>query len=67
MICEREKVTKRIFLYQETLFAKLGKASFSICEAMPIFEIMLDMVGKTRVIVIYLEALFASQYLGGTF
>ena len=40
--CQRENVVKRIFLYQERRFAKLGKAAASIVEAYPILTMILD-------------------------
>ena len=41
-ICEKENVVKRIFLYQQRRFAKLGKAAPSLLEALPIIKKVLD-------------------------
>ena len=41
-ICEREGVTKGIFMYQERRFGKLGKAAAAIVEAYPILRLLLD-------------------------
>ena len=43
-ICEREGVTKRVFLYQQRRFAKLGKAAACILEAKNILMMLLDEV-----------------------
>ena len=48
MICEREGVTKRIFLFQQRRFAKLGKSAASLVEAFPILRIMLDEVTESN-------------------
>lgn len=65
-ICEREKVVKRIFLYQERRFAKLGKAAASILEAYPILRMTLDETHTSNQLVescsIYLQSeLFFSE------
>ena len=41
-ICEREGLTKGIFIYQERRFAKLGKAAAAIVEAYPIMRLLFD-------------------------
>ena len=41
-ICESEVVIKRIFMYQEQRFAKLGKAAAAIVGACPILRLLLD-------------------------
>ena len=46
--CEREGVTKRVFLYQQHRFAKLGKAAASILNAKDILSMLLDEVQVTN-------------------
>ena len=41
-ICEREGVVKRIFLYQQRRFAKLGKVAASILQALDMLTMLLD-------------------------
>ena len=41
-ICEKENVVKRIFPYQQCIFAKLGKAGTSLLEAFLITKEVLD-------------------------
>ena len=41
-ICEREGIVKRIFLYQQRRFAKLGKAAASLLQALPVIRKVLD-------------------------
>ena len=50
-ICEREGVSKRVFLYQQRRFAKLGKAASSILEAKDILTMLLDEVEGTNQLV----------------
>ena len=47
-ICERENITKRIFLYQQRRFAKLGKSASSILNAKDILQMLLDEVDSTN-------------------
>ena len=47
-ICEREKVSKHVFLYQQRRFAKLGKAAASIPQARDILTMLLDEVDGTN-------------------
>ena len=47
-ICEREHVRKRIFLYQQRRFAKLGKSASSILDAKDILQMLLDEVDSTN-------------------
>ena len=59
-ICEREGVVKRLFLYQQRRFAKLGKAAASVVDAYPILKLLLDEVQETNQLVeackIYIES-----------
>ena len=59
-ICEREGVVKRLFLYQQRRFAKLGKAAASLVEAYPIIKLVLNEVQETNQLVeackIYIES-----------
>ena len=41
-ICDKENVVKRIFLYQQRRYAKLGKAAGSLLEALSIIKKDLD-------------------------
>ena len=50
-ICERENVSKRVFLYQQRRFAKLGKAAASILQARDILTMLLDEVDGTNQLV----------------
>ena len=50
-ICEREDVSKRVFLYKERQFAKLGKASLSILEAKDVLQMLVDEVEGTNQLV----------------
>ena len=50
-ICEQEKVSKRVFLYQQRRFAKLGKAPASILQARDILTMLLDEVDGTNQLV----------------
>ena len=47
-ICEREGQVKRIFLYQQRSFAKLGKAAASILNAKEILNMLLDEIQSTN-------------------
>ena len=47
-ICEREGKTKRIFLYQQRRFAKLGKAAAAILNAKDQLNILLDEIDSTN-------------------
>ena len=47
-ICEREGEVKRVFLYQQCQFAKLGKAAASILNAKDILLMLLDEVQVTN-------------------
>ena len=47
-ICEREGVVKRVFLYQQRRFAKLGKAAASILNAKDILLMLLDEIQVTN-------------------
>ena len=65
-ICERKGVTKRIFLYQERRFAKLGKSAAALMEAYPILRMVLDETHTSNQLVdschIYMESeLFLSE------
>ena len=42
LVCEREGCVKRMFLYKQRRFAKLGKAAAAILEAYPILQMLLD-------------------------
>ena len=59
-ICEREGATKRIFMYQERRFAKLGKAAAAIVEAYPMLRLILDESTTTNQLIeackIYIES-----------
>ena len=50
-ICEREGVKKRVFLYQQRRFAKLGKAASSILQARDIMQMVVDEVEGTNQLV----------------
>ena len=43
-ICEREGVVKRLFLYQQRRFTKLGKSAASLVEAFPILKMLVEVV-----------------------
>ena len=47
-ICERDGITKGIFLYQQRQFAKLGKAAAALMDAKDILTILLDEVEATN-------------------
>ena len=48
---EREGVSKRVFLYQQKRFAKLGKAALSILEAKDVLQMLVDEVEGTNQLV----------------
>ena len=50
-ICEREGVNKRVFLYQQRRFAKLGKAAQSVLQAKGILQMLVDEVDGTNQLV----------------
>ena len=50
-ICEREGVNKRVFLYQQRRFAKLGKAASSVFQAKDILQMLVDEVSGTNQLV----------------
>ena len=50
-ICEREDVSKRVFLYKERQFAKLGKAALSILETKDVLQMLVDEVEGTNQLV----------------
>ena len=47
-LCEQEGVTKRIFLYQQRRFAKIGKAAACILNAKDIILMLLDEIDTTN-------------------
>ena len=47
-ICEREGVSKRVFLYQQKRFAKPGKAALSVLEAKDVLQMLVDKVEGTN-------------------
>ena len=47
----REDVSKRVFLYKERQFAKLGKAALSILEAKDVLQMLVDEVEGTNQLV----------------
>ena len=50
-ICEREGVSKRVFLYQQRWFTKLGKAALLILEAKDVLQMLVDEVEETNQLV----------------
>ena len=56
----KEGVVKRLFLYQQRRFAKLGKAAASLVKAYPIIKLLLNEVQETNQLVeackIYIES-----------
>ena len=50
-ICEREGVIKRIFLYQQRRFCKLGKAAAAIIEAYPYLNMLIDEATTSNLLV----------------
>ena len=43
-ICEHKGVVKRLFLYQQRCFTKLGKSAASLLEANPILKMLVEKV-----------------------
>ena len=60
-ICEREGVSKRVFLYQQRRFAKLGKAASSILQARDIMQMVVDEVEGTNQLVEACRIYLASE------
>ena len=60
-ICERERVSKRLFLYQQRRFAKIGKAAACILEAKEILNMMLDEIQVTNLLVESCKIYMASE------
>ena len=50
-ICEREQIHKRVFLYQQRGFAKLGKAALCILQAKFILQMLVNEVEGTNQLV----------------
>ena len=48
LICEREGVQKRLFLYQQRRFAKLGKSTAALVEAYPMLIKLIDEISVTN-------------------
>ena len=48
LICEREGIQKRLFLYQQSRFAKLGKSAAALVEAYPILIKLIDEISVTN-------------------
>ena len=46
--CEREQIHKRIFLYQQRQFPKLGKAALCILQAKDILQMLVNEVEGTN-------------------
>ena len=60
-ICEREGVSKRVFLYQQRRFAKVGKAAACILEAKDTLNMLLDEVQVTNLLVESCKIYMASE------
>ena len=60
-ICEREGVAKRIFLYQQRRFAKIGRAAACILEAKYILSMFLDEIQITNQLVESCKLYLASE------
>ena len=60
-ICEREKVVKRLFLYQQRRFTKLGKSAASLLAAYPILQMVVDEVKETNQLVESCRIYLASE------
>ena len=60
-ICERQNVVKRIFLYQQRRFAKVGKAAASILNAKDILSTVLDEIDSTNQLVVACKIYMASD------
>ena len=50
-ICEREQIHKRVFLYQQRRFAKLGKAALCILQAKYILQMLVNEVERPNQLV----------------
>ena len=50
-ICEREQIHKRVFLYQQRRFTKLGKAALCILQAKAILQMLANEVERTNQLV----------------
>ena len=50
-MCEREGISKRVFLYQQRQFTKLLKAASSILEAKDVLQMLVDEVEGTNQLV----------------
>ena len=50
-ICEREGVSKHVFIYQQRRFAKLAKAAASILQSTDILSMLLDEIDSTNQLV----------------
>ena len=61
LICEWEGVVKRVFLYQQRRFAKLGKAAASILQAEDVLTMLLDEVEGTNQLVASCRIYLASE------
>ena len=48
LICEREGIQKRLFLYQQRRFAKLGKSAAALVEAYPMLIKLIDEISVTN-------------------
>ena len=60
-ICEREGVVKRLFLYQQRRFTKLGKSAASLLEAYPILKMLVDEVTESNQLVEACRIYMASE------
>ena len=60
-ICDREGVSKRIFLYQQRRFAKIGKAAACILQASDVLTMLLDEVQVTNQLVESCKVYMASE------
>ena len=60
-ICEREGVNKRVFLYQQRSFAKLGKPTLSILEAKDVLQMLVDEVEGTNQLVEFCKTYLPSE------
>ena len=61
LICEREGCVKRMFLYQQRRFGKLGKAAAAILEAYSILRMLLDECNSTNQLVEACRLYMASE------
>ena len=60
-ICEREKVVKRLFLYQQRRFTKLGKSAASILESYSLIQMVVDEVKDSNQLVEACRIYLASE------